>query len=201
MFPREPRASEPPELSALMAAYQRGDLAAFEGVYARLAPVVRRYLLSLARDADWTDDLVQDTFLQLHRSRNTYCPAYPVQPWAIAIARHVFLMGRRTRRRKGDFDREPVEDADRVPTRSHDAAVLARDSVHRGLAALSPGTRRVVWLHHVLGWRFEDVGARLGIRGAAAKLRASRGLALMRRTLRHERRSNGDKRGHSAGSS
>jgi DNA-directed RNA polymerase specialized sigma24 family protein len=40
-----------------------------------------------------------------------------------------------------------------------------------------------VLLHHLWGWTFEEIGARLGIRGAAAKLRASRGMATLREEL------------------
>ena len=46
------------------------------------------------------DDLVQETFLQLHRARHTYNPAFPLLPWAMAIARHVWLMDRRTLSRR-----------------------------------------------------------------------------------------------------
>jgi RNA polymerase sigma-70 factor (ECF subfamily) len=173
-----------PELTSLMVAYQGGDLAAFDALYGRLVPLVRRYLVSVTRDPTWTDDLVQETFLQLHRSRRTYNVAYPVTPWVMAIARHVFLMGLRSRRRKGDFDRAPLAEPASGPAGGPAEAFVARDTVARGLSALSPGTRRAVWLHHVLGWPFKDVAATLRIGEAAAKLRASRGIARLRRALR-----------------
>ncbi len=166
-----------------MAGYQAGELEAFDSLYARLAPTIRRYLLSLARDTTWVDDLLQETFLQLHRARHTYNRAWPVQPWALAIARHVFLMDCRLRTRKGDFKKVSTEEAPEGAQAAHDGAVIARDRVRRGLAALTPRTRRAVLLHHVWGWSFEEVGARLGIRGAAAKLRASRGMAALREKL------------------
>ncbi|HEY3381954.1 MAG TPA: RNA polymerase sigma factor [Vicinamibacterales bacterium] len=186
------RPSDGRPLTALMIAYQGGDLSAFDGLYAGLAPVLRRYLLSRTRDAAWTDDLLQETFLQIHRSRRTYNAAYPVEPWSIAIARHVFLMSRRGRVRKHDFDAGPVEELEHASIRGHETAILARDRVSRGLAELTPGTRRAVWLHHVWGWSFEEVGAKLGIREAAAKLRASRGMAVLRRALTEKRRDDGD---------
>ena len=87
-------------LRELMRAYQSGRFEAFDDLYAAIAPPLRRYLLSQARDAAKSDDLVQETFLQLHRARHTYDPAYPVMPWAMAIARHVWLMDRRTLSRR-----------------------------------------------------------------------------------------------------
>ena len=174
-----------------MRAYQSGDASAFDRLYAGLGPVLRRYLHSVARDATRVDDLVQETFLQLHRARRTYDPGRPVIPWVLAIARHVFLMDCRTRKRKGDaasveFD-ETIDAGELGLERSPDEAVIARDRLRRGLATLTPGTRRVVLLHHVQGWSFREIAARLGINSAAAKLRASRGVNALRTRLEDER--------------
>src|SRR5918992_5098322 len=87
-------------LRELMVQYQAGEARAFELLYDALCPSIRRYLIALARDAQRADDLLQDTFLQIHRSRRTYNPARPVRPWAFAVARHMWLMDQRTRRRK-----------------------------------------------------------------------------------------------------
>src|SRR5262245_11788480 len=87
-------------LRALMRAYQAGSLEAFEALYAGLATPLRQYLASIARDRGHAPDLLQDTFLQVHRSRHTYRPALPVRPWIFAIARHVALMDRRTAARR-----------------------------------------------------------------------------------------------------
>jgi RNA polymerase sigma-70 factor (ECF subfamily) len=171
-------------LGEAMRAYQSGDATAFHRLYAALGPVVRRYLRSVARDDARVDDLVQETFLQLHRARRTYNPERPVIPWALAIARHVFLMECRVRKRKYDpaaveFD-EHVVVAEAGVGRGPDDAILARDALRRSLASLTPGTRRVVLMHHVQGWSFREIGERLGIKSAAAKLRASRGMNALR---------------------
>ncbi len=187
--------STPPVESSVLAeamrAYQSGDASAFDRLYAGLGPVLRRYLQALARDPARADDLVQEAFLQIHRARRTYNPERPVIPWALAIARHVFLMDCRTRRRRGgaatvEFD-ETIEVAELGVERGPDEAVIARDSLRHGLATLTPGTRRVVLLHHVQGWSFREIAARLGINSAAAKLRASRGVHALRKGLEDRR--------------
>lgn len=171
-----------------MRAYQAGDASAFDRLYAGLSPILRRYLHGAARDAARVDDLIQETFLQLHRARRTYDPGRPVVPWALAIARHVFLMNCRTRKRKCEaetveFDSvaHAVEGQSAAP--DVDAAIIAREQVRHGLAGLTPGTRQAVVLHHVQGWSFREIGTRLGIRSGAAKLRASRGVNALRARL------------------
>src|SRR5512142_677198 len=149
-----------------MRAYQSGDAGAFDRLYAGLGPILRRYLQAVARDAARVDDLVQETFLQLHRARRTYNAERPLIPWALAIARHVFLMDCRTRRRKYDaasveFD-DAVEMTEAGLERGPDEAVIARDRLRKGLATLTPGTRRVVLMHHAHGWSFREIADRLG---------------------------------------
>lgn len=51
------------------------------------------------------------------------------------------------------------------------------------LAALLPDRREALLLHHAWGFSFAEIGQLLGIRADAAKLRFSRGMADLRRSL------------------
>jgi len=75
------------ELRALMIRYQSGSIDAFQEIYSRLAPGVRRYLSHLAGSSQIADDLLQETFLQMHRSRAAYNPKYAVRPWVFGLGR------------------------------------------------------------------------------------------------------------------
>jgi RNA polymerase sigma-70 factor (ECF subfamily) len=88
------------DLPALMMAYQAGELSAFERLYERLAPPLRQYLRSLTFDPATAEDLLQEAFLQIHRSRRSYRPPKPVMPWAFSIARNVYRMNRRSAGRR-----------------------------------------------------------------------------------------------------
>jgi RNA polymerase sigma-70 factor, ECF subfamily len=169
------------ELCRLMAGYLDGQIVAFDRLYAALSPRIRSYLLKQCRDRALADDLVQDTFLQLHRSRRTYEPGRPVTPWAFAIARHVFLMHCRKTGRRLRFEESLAADAAAAPpVRDDDRALADRDEVRRALDALPDDQRHAVTMHHVDGWSFAEIGARLGIRVNAAKTRAFRGMRKLR---------------------
>ena len=84
------------DLRDLMIEYQGGSPHAFQAIYAELAPGIRRYLWHPTRGADAAEDLLQEVFLQMHRSRAAYNSAYAVRPWAFGLARNVFLMNRRS---------------------------------------------------------------------------------------------------------
>lgn len=53
-----------------MQEYQAGRFEAVDQIHVSIAPALRRYLLSHVRDAAKADDLVQETFLQIHRARH-----------------------------------------------------------------------------------------------------------------------------------
>ncbi|MGE3489620.1 MAG: RNA polymerase sigma factor [Vicinamibacterales bacterium] len=170
------------KLRDLMVAYQDGRFDAFDEIYASLAPVLRRYLLGQARDAARADDLVQGTFLQIHRARHTFNPAYPLTPWAMAIARHVWLMHRRTASRR-PWETDDVTTMD-LPVRAEAASFADRAEVRRALGQVAPSRRAAVIQHHLLGFSFKEIAERAGIAETAAKLRSSRGIAQLRLLLK-----------------
>lgn len=173
-------------LNELMREYQEGRFDAFDDLHAALAPALRRYLLSQARDAAKADDLVQETFLQLHRARHTYDPALPLMPWAMAIARHVWLMDRRALSRRP----RPTEDVTEidVPVRADAASYAVKTDVRRALGKVAASKREAVIQHHVLGLSFREIADRAGIAETAAKLRSSRGMAQLRALLKAPRK-------------
>ena len=169
-------------LRELMREYQSGRFEAFDAIYAAIAPALRRYLLSQARDAAKADDLVQETFLQMHRARHTYDASFPLTPWAMAIARHVWLMDRRmlSRRPWAPDDVTTME----LPVKAEATSFAERAEVRRALGKVASARRDAVIQHHLLGFSFKEIAARAGIAETAAKLRSSRGIAQLRALLK-----------------
>jgi RNA polymerase sigma-70 factor (ECF subfamily) len=171
------------DLAALMVAYQSGELAAFERLYAGLAPPLRQYLRSLTFDVATAEDLLQETFLQLHRSRRTYRPPRPVRPWAFSIARNVYRMDRRSDGRRRRHEEPAEEDLPEIPVPAAAEGLAGRLEVRRALAGLPSEGRESLLLHHVWGFSFGEIGGLLGIRGGTAKLRAHRALTALKRIM------------------
>jgi RNA polymerase sigma-70 factor (ECF subfamily) len=187
MAPEAKKEMDPQErdLCAFMEGYLEGRIEAFDALYAALSGRIRGYLLSQCRDAALADDLLQDTFMQIHRSRRTYEPGRPVTPWVFAIARHVYLMKRRSAGRRLRFEETLAAD-----TKSNDVprddlkTLVEQDQVRRALDQVPADQREALLLHHVEGWSFVEIAARLGIRVNAAKTRAFRGMRKMRGHLK-----------------
>ena len=82
-----------------MSGYQRGDEEAATVLIEKVGPVLLRYFMVQAFHRKYADDLLQDTWMRVHKARHTYRKGEPVLPWIFAIARHAGLDNyRRTRR-------------------------------------------------------------------------------------------------------
>ncbi len=177
----DPRRDDGEELVRLMMAYQAGELPAFERLYSTLAAELRRYFATTAADAA-AQDLVQDTFLEIHRSRHTYLPPLPVRPWVFGVARNVLGRHRRAAWRRScheDWNAGPAEVAAAPSARP---AIESRD-VAEALARLPAGRREVWVLHHVHGLSFQQIAEQFRIGVGAAKLRSSRAMRALRVAL------------------
>jgi RNA polymerase sigma-70 factor (ECF subfamily) len=194
--------SDDERLIDAMVAYQGGHTEGFERVYLALAADVRRYFMLTVRDSAIAADLVQETFLEMHRSRHTYAAPLPVRPWVFGIARHVRWRYRRAalRRARHMIGVDAGVPAQDVLPGAAGAGVSGRGTIDmRDIGeALQrvPRSRRHVWLlHHVDGLSFQEIGARLRIGVGAAKLRSSRAMGALREMLGIRRVRGGDDRG------
>lgn len=97
MTPPPPPADDPAR--DLMIAFQRGDDAAFD----RLIEVAKRDVFGLAYryglDEARADDIAQETFVRVWKSRASYQPTARFRSWLLRIAANLIVSESRTRRR------------------------------------------------------------------------------------------------------
>ena len=82
-----------------MAAYQAGNEAAFGQLFDRHAGRVYGFLERRSGDRLLAEDLYQEVFLRLHRSRHTYDVSRPSRTWLYGIAHNVLIDALRSRGR------------------------------------------------------------------------------------------------------
>lgn len=179
----EPTTTLQADDDALMAAYQKGDQAAFGALYERYAPVLSRILRRGGLAGEETRDLVQESFLHLHRARADYRPGEGLKPWLVTIALNLGREHLRRRRRHPETALDE-EGEKRLGVAPHDPVGADRArAVHAALRALPPEQREVVVLHWFEEFSFPEVSRILGIGVSAAKVRAHRGYGKLRQWL------------------
>lgn len=177
---REEDETPPDDLPELMDRYKAGDEAAFEELYGRLVRSVRGYLRTMVPPGAEVEDSVQTTFLQLHRSRQSYISGLPLRPWLFAIAHHVGQMVRRSSGRRVRHEVQPEEEPLEIPVLAQAAGALDRIALERALRSITQPGREVLWLRYVEGLSVREVAAVLGISVTAAKVRAHRAVLSLR---------------------
>jgi len=170
-------------LIELMIQYQAGRLEAFDEFYRLVKHKLYQYLIVKSLDRQLAEELLQETFLQIHRSRRTYLARRPVTPWIFSIAHHVYLTDRRARMRRSGREEAIENHHSDFPVPSNIEAAVEVGDIRNSLAKLPLEQRESLLLHHYWGFTYREIGATLGIRTGTAKLRAHRGLLKLREYL------------------
>jgi RNA polymerase sigma-70 factor, ECF subfamily len=175
-------------LNAAMDRYATGDGQAFATIHAALYPRLHAFLARMSGSSTSAADLVQETFLRMHRARATFAAGGAVLPWAYAIARNVGLDHVRSSRLR-DTERLPSdpgpEMVDRGGGDAESAAIAAQGArvVEEVLAGLPTAQRDAFILIRYEGLSMQDAAAVLGTTPTAVKLRAFRAYEALRAAL------------------
>ncbi|HSK02050.1 MAG TPA: RNA polymerase sigma factor [Kofleriaceae bacterium] len=176
----------------LMGQYCDGDANAFRALYALVAPRLLGYLVKMARERAVAEDLLQLTFLKIHRARGAYVRGADPLPWIYSIAHRTFLdEARRTKRavvRVGEGDELPEQRADlrgetddrRDDPRADPELVQAALDA---LAQLPAQQREAVVLTKLEGKSVAEAAEIAGASAGAMKVRAHRGYEALRKVL------------------
>ncbi|CAN5916823.1 sigma-70 family RNA polymerase sigma factor [soil metagenome] len=176
----------------LMAKYCDGDASAFRELYATVSPRLYGYLVKMSRSRALADDLLQQTFLKVHRARAAYVRGADPLPWIYAIAHRTFIdevrKGKRAKVFVGDTDDLPEiaadlsgEPADRTDEPRVDPELLA--ATLDALAGLPDQQREAVVLTKLEGKSVAQAAEIAGTTVGAMKVRAHRGYEALRRLL------------------
>ncbi len=168
--------------------YAQGDDTAFSELYDALAHRLYAYLLRQTKNNARAEDLVQQTFLQIHCARGRFIPGANVVPWACAIARRLLIDG--VRRSGREVSLELREEAGAPPPISmalqQDEVVHSKQlalSIERELARLPEAHREAFELIKRDGLSLAEAAQVLGTTVAAVKLRAHRTYQALREAL------------------
>jgi RNA polymerase sigma-70 factor (ECF subfamily) len=169
-------------LRELMRRYQGGDPVAVEDLVRRLSPSLLSFLSGPLVSRSDADDLLQECWLRIHRSRHAYNATEPLLPWIFSIARHTRLDGYRRRRRH--LLREVL--VEKLPERAPTPECVWGSHVMKLLDRLPEAQREVVVMLKVSGMTLEDVAHATASSVGSVKQKAHRAYARLRQLLELE---------------
>lgn len=160
----------------LMALYQSGDAKAFETLYDRHAGRVLAFLQKKTT-TESARDLLQETFLKVHRSRHQYSVQYPFLPWLFAITRNALVDFVRLNESK--ILRNSVLEID-IPGKVESAEVLPAHDLSLALQTLPANQRRAIELRYLNDWTFEQIAEDMKTTPVNVRQVISRGIKKIR---------------------
>jgi RNA polymerase sigma-70 factor (ECF subfamily) len=167
----------------LMAAYVAGEQVAFDALFARYAPLLLRVMRRQLWQQEDAHELVQQTFLQLHRARHDFQEGRRLRPWLMTIAFNLKREYFRKRKRKPETSLEVEPPASgRDVGETLDRRRTAQ-RVRRALEQLPEGQREVIEMHWLQELSFPEIAEVFGLSTSAVKVRAHRGYKKLRTIL------------------
>ncbi len=177
----------------LMLAFAGGDEAAFDALFDRWAARLLRFLERMVKDSAVAEELLQESFLRVHRAKARYRPDARFSTWLFTIAGNVARNElRRPFRRSPHESTERDDGGERPPLvlvgegPGVDGVVDARRQGAETLAALDrlpERQRAALWLASVEGLSYAEVATALETTPQSVKALVHRGRTALAREL------------------
>ncbi len=180
----------------LMGLVKDGDYAAFDELYNRYAPGLRRFLFSLTWDQDTAEDYLQETFLRLYRARNRYQPTGKFKTFVFRIAKNYYITKLRHDRNRNEseqqiysFDSDPFENIHanaRIEPEVHLMEDYRRFRLRQAISTLPDGQKLVFVLSHFEDMNYSEIAELLRIPVGTVKSRMHSAVNNLRTLLKEE---------------
>lgn len=173
---------------ALMLRYKDGDVAAFETLYQRHRGPLYRFLLNQSQDTQAAEDIFQEVWSRIIRSRDRYRPAAKFATYMYHIARNCFLDHVRHSGRQPvlvSIDDDPPVELVAGTNNPEAAAENSNASVYiqAALDGLPPEQREAFLLREEAGLTLEEIGQVTGVGRETVKSRLRYAVAKLRKSL------------------
>ena len=164
-----------------MAAVGSGEVNKLAVLFERHNRPLFRYFVSMNRNRELSEDLVQDVFFRMLRYRQSYDPKQSFAAWMYQIARNANIDSAQKRRGEvvgidefTERQNEPVSTApgpEESATRGQDLALL-----RRAMDRLPQDKRELLVLARYQGMKYEDIAALMECEVGTVKVRVFRAM-------------------------
>lgn len=157
-----------------------GDPDGLAALYDRHAADLYRTAYRLSGSSADAEDIVHDLFVGLPEALKRYEERGNIAAWLTRVVVRLALMRSRSDRRRR---LAPILEADNVASSGRTDAQLDHAEAHAAVMSLPPGLRVVFTLKQVEGFSHEEIGRMLGISVGASRVRLTRAIQMLRRSL------------------
>ncbi|NLW78677.1 MAG: RNA polymerase sigma factor [Ruminococcaceae bacterium] len=166
-----------------LAQMAQGDMAALEKLYACTNAAVYGFALSILRQPQSAEDVMQDTYVAVYSNAASYRPMGKPMAWILTIVRNLARM----RLRKKSGTDTPLEDSPAPPpTAGFEQNTLDRLVLQAALGILGDDERQIVMLHSLTGLKHREIAALLELPLGTVLSKYRRALPKLQNYLKEE---------------
>lgn len=165
-------------LAEALAGMARGDKEAMAVLYDEASADLYGYALWKTGNPDDAQDVVQEVFVRLARTRASLARVSKPRSYLLGVAHRAAVDLHRLRRRT-----EPLEESLFLEGGAGPGERFAAREASLAVAALTPDQREIVYLRHFCDLSFAEIGAALGISLFTAASRYRLAIKRLRRVL------------------
>lgn len=164
-----------------------------EKIWEQLGAELRRFLRSRIGDEQVADDLLQETFLRIHRKLGTLEDETRLASWVFQIARNLLTDHYRGKGRAAGALTSDVAADDAAEENANEQVMQCMAAM---IEQLPQRDREALKLYEIEGVRQQDIAGRLGVSLSGAKSRVQRGREKLKGLLMDCCRFEQDRRGN-----
>lgn len=167
---------------ALLPRIAEGDRDAFAAFYAQTDRAVYGFVLSILKNRQDAEDIMQDTYVRVLDAAASYQPRGKPMAWVLTIARNLARMRLRSLDRARPAEPEELEAA-APPLEGEAQAAEDRLALQTALSLLGEEERQIVVLHAVSGMKHREIAQLLELPLATTLSKYARAMAKLRKIL------------------
>ncbi len=169
----------------LMLKYQKGDAEAFLVLYARLSSKVYGYLIAKVRNREKANDILQEVFVKIHKTKHLYSKEFKLLPWVFTMTKHLVIDDiRKNKNEKLQVDIQNLELA------SEQQDTLKNDLIEDlkpALRGIAPNQRVAIEMRYYDEKSFDEIAKILDTNSENVRQLISRGIKRVKEILGEEK--------------
>lgn len=168
----------------LMLKYQRGDDQAFSILYTRLSPKIYGYLNYKVHKTEKVNDIFQEVFVRIHKTKHLYKKDFPLLPWIFTITRNLVIDEmRKSKNEKNHIDVDQIElVSEMVP-----ASSLSLEILRPSLNEIAPNQRLAIEMRYLNEKSFDEIALALNTKSENVRQLISRGIKRLQKIVNKDR--------------
>lgn len=168
----------------LMLKYQKGDEKAFSALYERLSPKVYGYLKSKVHKTERANDIFQEVFVKIHKTKHLYKKDFPVLPWIFTITKNLMIDElRKSKNEKNHVDVDEMELAAVETLSTHTQSV---ETLRPALNEIAPNQKLAIEMRYINEKSFDEIALALNTNAENVRQLISRGIKRIKEIVKED---------------